>query len=333
VLPGSAAVLQTMMEAWLTQGLYVVTKLGVPEALRDGPRTLEELVTATGAHGPTLSRILKALVAFGYFGEKDGAFRLTRRSRPLLPDAPDSVRAAVLLWGHPINLSTFGALLHSARTGERAFDHVFGAGVFEYLEANPEANETYNEGMTALAAIGQGIAARSYDYAEIRTLVDVGGGHGSILAAVLAENPQLRGVLFDQPHVVAGAPVQLQQAGVADRCEVVGGSFFESLPHGHDAYLFTTVIHDWDDEHASRILATCRRAIPPDGRLLLVEVVLPAGNSPTAGRLIDLQVLVMHGSRERTEAEFRQLLAGAGFELRRVRSTLTPMSVLEAVPV
>jgi hypothetical protein len=186
--------------------------------------------------------------------------------------------------------------------------------------------------MTALAAIGQRAAALDYDYRGLKTLVDVGGGHGSILAAILAANPGLQGVLFDQPHVVAGAPTHLQATGVGSRCEIVGGSFFESMLAGRDAYLFTTVIHDWDGAHARRILENTRRAIPAHGRLLLIEVVLPPRSAFHIGRLVDLQVLVMHGARERTAEEFRALLASAGFRMGRVIATMTPMSIIEAVP-
>ncbi len=331
--PAPFAAVSLMMDSWMAQALYVVVKLGVPDELLNGPRTVEELATATSSHARTLDRLLRALAGAGFLAVDDaGRFALTRLSRPLTKTAPDSIRPAIVMWGEPFNWATFGGLLHAARTGERAFDHVFGMGVFEYLQANPEQNEIYNQGMTALAAVGQGVAALDYDYGDLRTLVDVGGGHGSILASILAANPQLTGVLFDQPHVVAGAPAHLAAAGVAARCEVVGGSFFETIPAGRDAYLFTTVLHDWDDAHARRILENTRKAMPAHGRLLLIEVVLPPRSEFHIGRLIDLQVLVMHGARERTEQEFRVLLESAGFRLRRVFPNVTPMSVIEAVP-
>lgn len=333
VLPPPVALMQTMMDSWLAQALYVVTKLGVPDRLADGAQTSEQLAAATGAHAGMLDQVLRALASFGYLRESDGTFALTRRSRPLVSDSPDSVQPAIVMWGEPFNWSTFGAMLHAVRTGERAFDHVFGTGVFEYLEADPEANRIYNEGMTVLARHGATVPARQFDYGRVQSLVDVGGGVGTNLATILADHPHLRGVLFDLPHVVADARPVLEAAGVMDRCEIVGGSFFESVPEGHDAYLFTTVIHDWDDAHAARILETCRRAIPDRGRLLLAEVVLPEDAALHLGRLADLQVMVMHGASERTREQFRQLLDGAGFRIATVTPSFSPMSLIEAVPV
>jgi hypothetical protein len=331
--PAWSAAMTQMMDAWIAQALYVVVKLGIPDELGAGPRSAQELAAAASAHAPTLERLLRTLASVGFLAvDGEGRFGLNRLSRPLTSSAPDSIRPAIVMWGEAFNWATFGQMLHAARTGERAFDRAFGTGVFEYFQANPEANAIYNEGMTTLAAVGQRKAALAYDYRGLRTLVDVGGGHGSTLAAILAAHPELHGVLFDQPHVVAGAPAHLEAAGVAARCEVVAGSFFESIPAGRDGYLFTTVIHDWDDAHALRILENVRRAIPPRGRLLLVEVVLPPDSSFHVGRLIDLQVLVMHGARERTKEDFVALLESAGFRLRRVISTTTPMSVVEAVP-
>jgi hypothetical protein len=332
--PAPFAAANLMMDSWIAQALYVVVKLGVPDELLKGPRSAAELATALSAHAATLERLLRTLASVGFFAyDGNGRYSLSRLSRPLTRTASDSIRPAIVMWGEAFNWATFGGLLHAARTGERAFDHVFGMGVFEYLQANPEANAIYNEGMTALAPIGQGAAAVSYDYSGLRTLVDVGGGHGSILATILVRHPQLKGVLFDQPHVVSGAVQALRSGELKERCEIVPGSFFESIPAGRDAYLFTTVLHDWDDAHALRILQAARRAVPEKGRLLLVEVVLPPRSEYHVGRLIDLQVLAMHGSRERTEAEFRTLLAAAGFRVERVLASATPMSIVEAVPV
>jgi len=223
----------------------------------------------------------------------------------------------------------WGDLMHSVRTGEIAFDHHFGMPVWEFFERHPENAATFNDAMTGMTNAVTGAVMESYDFSAFRKVVDVGGGHGSLLASVLSANPRAIGVLFDAPSVIAGAR-ELEGAGVADRCEKVAGDFFQSVPQGGDAYLLKWILHDWDDERSVAILTNCRRAMAEDGKVLLIEAVLPPGNDPHFGKLIDLNMLVMTGGRERTEEGYRRMLEASGLRLTRVVPTPSPMSVVEA---
>ena len=226
-----------------------------------------------------------------------------------------------------------GDLLYSVQTGKAAFDHAHGMAPFEYFEQHPEAHDTFNRAMAGYSAQTSGAIVAAYDFAGIGTLVDVGGGHGALLAAILQANPGLRGVLFDLPDVVAGAPGVLEAAGVAERCEVVGGDFSDSVPPGGDAYLLKNIVHGMDDERATALLERCRRAMVDRSKLLVVELTVPSGNEPSLGKVIDLEMLLMtRGGRERTEDEYRALFEAAGFRLTRVIPTASPLSVIEGVP-
>jgi len=248
------------------------------------------------------------------------------------------VRDAVLFLVGEWCWRTWGGLLHSVRTGEPAFDHVFGMSNFEYWAHDAEAGATHDAYFRAMARTTSAPLVAAYDFSRFGTVVDVGGSAGALLAAILQAHPGVRGVLFDLPHVVAGAAAVLTEAGVADRCAVVGGTFFESVPAGGDAYLLKYVIHDWDDARAVAILRRCREVTAPESVLLLIEQVLPerleAGAAAQRVARLDLQMLVLTpGGRERTEGEFRALLREAAFELRAVLPTASPFHILEAVPV
>jgi hypothetical protein len=223
-------------------------------------------------------------------------------------------------------------MLSSVRTGQTAFERVFGTKYFSYLAQHPEANETFNQAMTGWSAqLDQAVLA-AYDFSQFGTVMDIGGGYGRLLATILRAHPTVRGVLFDQPHVVAGATALLQEAGVNGRCEVVGGDFFVEVPRKGDAYILSQIVHDWNDQRSLAILKTCRRAIAPTGKLLLVEMVIAPGNQTDFGKFLDLHMLALVGGRERTEAEYRTLLAKAGFQLTKVVPTQTGSSVVEATP-
>jgi O-methyltransferase/methyltransferase family protein len=331
--PRSAALIVLMTLHWPAQALYVAAKLGIADLLRDGPKTVEELARDTATDATSLRRLLRALACIDIFAElPDGRFKLTRLAERLRVDHPKSMRSMVLCFGEPWNWRPFGELLRSVETGAPAFDHVYGKGLFEFLSDDPEAGAIYDSGMTALATEGQAVAARAYDYKGIETVVDVGGGRGTVLAGVLEANPHLRGVLFDQPAVVARARERLSGTPLGQRCTPIAGDFFESVPEGADAYLLSTVIHDWDDERASLILRNCRRAMSSGARLLLAEAVVPPLNEYHFSKHMDLEIMVMYGGRERTEAEYRRLLAAEGFEVTQVLETVTPFSLIEAVP-
>jgi len=331
--PPGAVLAQLIAGNRLQQAVYVAAKLGIADLLADGPRTTADLAQAAGAHGPSLYRLLRALASLGIFAEEeDGRFSLTPLAALLQSGVPGSLRTMALFSGD-ITYQAFGALQHSVRTGESGFRHVYGVGLFEYLEAHPDLGAVFDEFMTRQTAPAAPAVVAAYDFAGVDTLVDVGGGHGELLAAVLAAHPEMRGVLFDQPHVVAGARGRLESAGVADRCQVVGGDLFAAVPSGGDAYVLKGVVHGWDDAQAAAMLQNCRRAMAAGGKLLLVDFVVPPGNAPFPGKLLDVWMLVAsEGGRERTAAEFGALLQAAGFQQTRIIPTAAQLSVIEAIP-
>jgi hypothetical protein len=316
----------------VSQAIHVAASLGIADHLKDGPRSVEELAAATGSRAPSLYRLLRALASVGIFVEADGRFDLTPLAEYLRSDVPGSVRAWAIMIGRPYAWSTWSSLWESVATGEPAFPALHGMSAWEYRAAHPEEGAIFDAAMNSLATTAAGAVVDSYDFSEIGVLADVGGGQGELLAGILAANADMRGILFDQPHVVAGAAPVLERAGVADRCEVVGGSFFEAVPRGADAYLLKSVIHDWDDPPAVEILRRCRAAIPDTGKLLLVEYLVRPGNEPDPLKFRDLMMLVMVGGRERTVEDFRRLYAEAGFQLTEVVPA-PPYHVIEGVPV
>jgi hypothetical protein len=327
----SVALEQTILGYQPSQAVYVAAKLGIADLLRDGPQHCERLAQATGTHARSLYRVLRYLASVGIFTERRSAeFELTPRAACLQTGAPGSRRALAILNGEE-SYRAWGALLHSVQSGEPAFDHVFGEGVFDYLAAHPEAASVFNEGMTDLATQMAEAVTQVYDFAPIGTIVDVGGGHGGLLTALLDRHAHAKGVLFDQPHVAAAASRHIAASGHLARCTVVAGDFFGAVPVGGDAYLLARVIHDWDDARSVAILENCRRALTSQAKLLVIERVIPPGNQPSIGKLTDLNMLVMTSGCERTETEYRALLAAAGIRLCRTISTGSPFSVLEGM--
>jgi hypothetical protein len=331
--PPPATLLQMMTGYWVSQAVYVAAKLGIADLLADGPVGCDHLAAATDTHAPSLRRVLRALASVGVFTEASpGSFTLTPLAELLRTETPGSMRALAIMYAEE-QYRAWGELLHSVRTGEMAFDHQFGMGYFAYLAQHPEADRVFNEAMTGWTHQLVGAVVDTYDFSPFNTVVDVGGGYGTLLAAILRRNPGARGILFDQPHVVASAEEHLATSGVADRCTAVGGDFFAAVPAGGDAYVLAQILHDWDDERCVAILGQCRRAMPNHGKLLVVELVLPPGDEAFFGKWLDLHMLVLLGGRERTAAEYDALFRGAGFELARVVPTPPGPSVVEAVPV
>jgi O-methyltransferase domain len=331
-IPPALALLQQALGFWVSQAICVVARLGIADLLKDGPLATETLAVAAGVHAPSLYRVLRTLASVGIFAEgADGRFDLTPRAAPLRRDAPDSIRPYILLVGEAWYSGPAEHLLHSVQTGRPAFERVHGADFFTFLARDPAAAAVFDAAMTSRSTQENAALAAACDCSGLGTLIDVGGGHGSLLAAILRATPGLRGVLFDRPQVVAEARHQLEAAGLGGRCEMVAGDFFVSVPAGGDAYMLKRVLHDWDDERAGAILRNCHRAMPAHGRLLVIELVLPPGNAPSLGKLFDLLMLVDLGGRERTEADYRTLLAGAGFELTAVTPTPSLVSVVEGV--
>jgi hypothetical protein len=330
--PPSATLLKMMTGYWLSQALYVAAKLGVADLLLEGSVSHVDLAAATGSHAPSLQRVLRALASVGVFTEEaPGHFGLTPLAALLRTATPDSMRALAITYNEE-QYRTWGALLHSVRTGEAAFDHVYGMAIFDYFAQHPAADRVFNEAMIGWTTQVAGAVAGTYDFSPFGTVVDVGGGYGTLLAAILRRYPTARGILFDQPHVVSGAKSLLTAAGVADRCRCLGGDFFAAVPPGGDAYVLAQILHDWDDEHSVAILTQCRRVMSAQSKLLVVELVLPPGEEPFFGKWLDLHMLVMTNGRERTAAEYDALFRAARFALARVVPTSPGPSVVEAVP-
>jgi len=306
--------------------------LEIFDRLAGGPESSEALAAASGADPVALRRLLRVLGASGLLTEAEpGRFGLSARGELLRGDVPGSLKNFFrMLDGLFVPL--LPQAMHSIRTGEPVFERVFGVPFFDFLAKEPELGTVFSESMQDLSRQFIPPVVEAYDFSPIGTLVDVGGGHGSLLRAVLTAHPGLRGVLFDLPPVIDRARELLAASEVADRCDVVGGDFFETVPAGGDAYILSWIIHDWDEPRALRILENCRAAMADDGRLLLVEAVLPAGNEPHFGWILDLVMLMGLGGRERDESEYGDLLARAGFRMTRVVRSPSPMSIVEARP-
>jgi hypothetical protein len=331
-LPPPVALLNLTIGTWTTQAIFVAAQLGIADLLREGPKSSADLAQSVGADARSLYRLLRALASVGIFAQDaDRRFALTPMAECLQADVPGSMRAWVLIMGS-YGFPPWGELLHSVKTGETAFDHIHGMGFFDYLGKHPEQGRLFDESMTNFSGPEIDALVSAYDFTGIGTLVDVAGGHGSLLSAILQANPSMRGVLADMPAVIEGARRHFEAAKLADRCTVAPINFFESVPPGGDAYLMKHIIHDWDDGRATTILRNCHRAMAGKGRLLLAETVMVPGNDPEFGKWLDLAMLVYAGGCERTEVEYRDLLAAGGFRLTRIVPTQSPVSMIEAVP-
>ena len=312
-----------------TQAVYVAAKLGIADLLSTGSRTADELAQATYMHAPSLFRLLRALASLGVFAEDESSrFGLTPIAECLRSDVPGSQRALAIMSGEE-HFKAWGELLYSVQTGNTSFDKLYGMPIFDFLSQNLEQAKVFDAAMVGVHGRETAAMTDAYDFSEIGVLADVGGGNGSLLSFVLKASPNLKGMLYDLPGVVERAKAGLQAAGLADRCEVIGGSFFESISEGADAYLMRHIIHDWDDEKSLTILRNVHRAMRPDARLLVVEGVIPPGNDPSFSKLLDLTMLTLPGGKERTEEEYRTLFRAGGFELTRIVPTAAEISVIE----
>jgi hypothetical protein len=330
-LTSAAALRSITSHAWVAQALHAAAKLGIADLLAEGSRSSAELAAATATHAPSLHRLLRALASVGIFAQDGtGRFTLTPLASALRTGVPGSLRAWVIFMGEAWHRQAWSELLQAVTTGQPAFERVFGMQAFDYFRNNPAAGQVFNDAMTSVSSQVAEAIVSAYSFAEFGTLIDVGGGHGLLLASVLRANPLLRGVLYDLPEVVADAGNVLEAAGVAPRCRIEGGDFFRDVPIGGDAYMLKSIIHDWDDERCTTILTHCRDRMRPGGKVLLIECVIPQGNDPHPGKLLDLEMLVVtHGGKERTESEFRALFGKAGLKLDRVVQLTAPASVIE----
>lgn len=317
----------------LTQLVHVVAKLGVPDQLALRPHAVEELALAVGANADALHRVLRALDSLGIFSQAaDGKFSLTEEGQRLRSDVADSMHMPAITYGEAWWWQAWGGLYDAVRSGGTAFDTVHGVDLFSYLSRDPQAAGLFDGIMHGMTTQVAAAVAALYDFSATRRLLDIGGGQGALAAAILRENPQMSAVLFDRPSVIERADKRLQELGIADRCELVAGDFFVSVPGGADTVTLKDIIHDWDDERARAILGNIRLAMVKTARLLVIERLIPPGNAPSYGKLVDVTMLVLTGGRERTEEEYRALLASAGFATRRVVSVSGETSVIEAEP-
>ncbi|MGP3949166.1 methyltransferase [Streptomyces sp. 7N604] len=302
----------------ISRVLHVVAELGIADELADGPLPVPELAERTHTHADSLGRVLRVAAAFGVFEEQpDGRYALTDLSEALRSGVPGSQRDMVLYNGDEMLWRSYGRLMHTVRTGQPAFEDAYGHGFFEHLEQNPQAGALFDRAMTGMSHATARMLIDGFDFGRFARIADVGGGHGYFLSEVLRHHPDVRGTLVDRPSVVEEAHKLLDEAGVADRAEVVPGDFFQELPPGRDAYVLKAVLHDWDDERAVAILERVREALAdnPEGRLLICEFLVGPANRWDRGKLLDLDMLIRFGGRERGEDQWRALLAAAGFEL------------------
>jgi O-methyltransferase domain/Dimerisation domain len=336
-IPPSVAMLRMIAGFRVSRAIFIAAKLGLADLLKDGPKTSEALAEVTKTHAPSLYRVMRALASVGIFAEdQQGRFALTPSAATLQSDVPGSLRGwAILVLGDE-DYQAWGDLMHTVRTGKTAFNHVFGMGIFQYESQHAEHAKIFDAAMANLVGVYNSAVLADYPFSTINRLVDIGGGDGSLIVAILRANPTMTGVLFDLPHVTEKAKQRIAEAGLESRCEIVSGDAFASLPGGGDAYLLSRVINSFDNQRAIAILQNCRRVITQSSKLLLVERVLPdrvehsiVAQGPV---LSDLNMMVISGGRERTGAEHRALLEAAGFILTKIIPTQSEVSVIECAP-
>ena len=292
-----------------SRALYAAAALDVADSLATGAKNIDELARATGAHALSLYRVLRVLAASGIFAEgDDGRISNTPLSELLRADVPGSLRDLVLLFGDETSWRSWEDILHAVRTGEAPFEHRYGEKFFDYLQGHPDTAAMFDRAMASSSTTTNSAVVEAYDFSGLGTVVDVAGGVGAALCSIVNATPGIRGIVFDLPHVGERARAFIAAQGLTDRCEFAGGSFFESVPSGADAYFMKHILHDWGDEDCGKILAVCRKAMDANARLLVCERIVPPGNEPSSAKLIDLHMMMTnHGGKERTEREYRNL--------------------------
>jgi hypothetical protein len=314
--------------------LNTVAQLSVSEQLAQGPRHVNDIASACHANADALYRVMRAVATVGIFSEiEPGKFAQTPMSDLLRQDHPQSLRPFTLFFPDPLHFRCYSNLMHSVKTGETTAKPTVGVELFDFLKDHPKESAIFNAAMVNLTQIFIPAVLEAYDFGSTKTLVDVGGGHGSVVAAILQKYPSMKGILFDLDHVVQGASTHLAAMGVSNRCEIEAGDFFKNVPAGGDTYIMKNIIHDWDDQRSIAILKNIAARLKgiPGGKLILLEFALPEGNDPHLGKWADIEMLALPGGRERTEEEYRDLFARAGLRLTRVVPTKAPQSVIEAV--
>jgi len=333
-LPPHAQLIQMAAASWVSATVYTAASLGLADHLAAGPKSATELADDTGTHAPSLHRLMRTLAGLGILTERDGQrFALTPLGEALKTGAPGCARSTLLAFCGPAFWRSWEGMVHAVQTGQTGFEKVNGAPVFDYLAQHPDQAAHFSEAMVGFHGAEPPAVAAAYDFSAFGTIVDVGGATGNMLGAILSRHAAPRGVLFDRPHVVRDAPALLTAHGVQQRVTIEEGDFFAGVPSGGDAYVLSHIIHDWSEAQCLTILGHCRQAMNPEGRLLIVETVLPPGDTPHQGKLQDMVMLVVPGGEERTEAEYAALLEKARFRLKRVVPTESVVSIVEAVPM
>ena len=335
-MPPQVKMLQMMNAYRLSQSISVAAKLGIADLLADGAKSSEELAQATGTHAPSLYRLLRSLASFEIFSEDEsGLFKLTPRAALLQTEVPGSIRGYASIIGDKWHWDMWGGILHSVKTGETAFENLNGMEFQEYYNQNPEVAKNFDAAMVSVLGMTDEAIVNNYDFSSTGKVVDIGtgGGDGNLIVSILKKYPTIQGIFFDLPSRTEQALPIVEGSGVGDRCEVMAGDVLESFPVGANAYILKNLVHDYDDERAVKLLKNCREAIAENGKLLVVEMVIPPGNEMSLGKIVDVEALIMTaGAIERTEEQYRDLLESAGFKLTKVMSSRGPMNIIEAVP-
>jgi len=330
-LPPPAQLMKFIVGKWISKPIYVAAELGIADMLAEGPKSIEELAQTSQSHAPSLYRMMRALASVGIFFETEGKrFELTPMAEYLKTGA---MRSIALLFNSDWSDKAWGYFMDSVKTGVTAFEKAHGMPVSDWLEINPRAAEVFNEANAVKAANSHRAIVDVYDFSGINKLTDVGGGLGALMAEILIANPLMKGIVADIPSVIQKAKKIIQSRGLEDRCEAVECDFFKEIPAGSDGYLMSHVLHDWSDEQCKIILKNCHKVMKPESILLVVEMVVPHGNQPSIAKLLDLEMLVTTGGRERTEKEFKTLLESSGFKLSRTIATKESICIIEGLRV
>jgi O-methyltransferase/methyltransferase family protein len=330
--PAHVGILLLLNGAHVAGAVSCLAQLGIPDLVEAAPKSAEELASQIGADPQALYRLMRATASVGVLSEgPDGKFSQTPMSTVLRSDATPSLRALAIMGNREWHARGWSHLEYCVRTGKQALDQIYGAPIFEFFKQNPAEAQIFNDAMTQLSMIDSPAVADAYNFDGIRSIMDVAGGHGLLLATILKRNPNLRGTLYEMPHVLEGAKNRPLKP-VLDRCTLASGDMFSSLPAGADAYIMKHIIHDWPNDRCVQILKACRKGVNPGGRLLVVDSVIHPGNDFSSSKFLDLQMLIFPSGCERTEKQFRDLFAAAGWKLSRIIPTVATDSIVEGVP-
>lgn len=330
--PAHVGVMQLLTGPYIAGAVSCLAQMGIPDLVEAGPKSAKELASQIGADPEALHRLMRATASVGVLSEgPDGKFSETPMSAVLRSNGKPSLRALAMMGGREWHGRGWSRLEYCVRTGKQALEQIYGAPIFEYFKQHPDEAQIFNDAMTSISTGDSPAVVGAYSFEGIHSIVDVGGGHGLLLATILERNPQMKGTLYDAPHVIEGAKNgPLKQ--VMERCTLTSGDMFSSVPAGADAYIMKHIIHDWPDELCIKILKGCRKGVNPGGKLLVVDDVIQPGNDFYAGKFLDLQMLIFPGGKERTEKQFRDLFAAGGWKLIRVVPTVTPICIVEGIP-